>query len=411
MKGRVTILLFLTMGVFCAVAQASTFILKNDIPCSVRTTADNQMRIVIGFDEDKCIFERSKELQGVVVSAFTTFLKTDYQAAIDERLRQEAEAKEKEASQVRSAAEWARINRINMLKRVTNEVKPFVFNTMLQNLPLVTATNQNLTIKCDKADFKVALDIASSALVTGDVSVRDAEKLVLAARREKRLFNANLVNQLYSAGLKRLYTSSSPIVKRFDTDRLTLKNASYNDILVSQIDHLRADMYKIQVSGNVDVATVQESLEESFGNLKSLDVSMFDIPLAKEDELLPFRKNEQLKVQLFHTFAARGKRDDAMPAKLIPTTIFNDPALIFIKRGDANKTEFKRIVKNLAATMASKKGNTFEEITIRSTDDYECLVFTKVRSKTALQDLYRSSVKYDHKSLVDNPTLTVLSVD
>lgn len=243
-----------------------------------------------------------------------------------------------------------------------------------------------IIIDCNVQDLEKILPLAGNALVTGEITVEDAELLVEQAKRKKRQDNMDVFNQLYAAGLKRLYGSQNPFFKAYDTGEI-LSGVTFNDIEALMVYFLNAALYSIVITGNTK-NNIGSILEAAFGDLQVTG----DVPKAPSSDNV-IKKDETIRVKVQRVFKGDGKSGDAMPDVLVPTKVFNDPMLFFIKENEINKKVLANALDVLANYLNNGNDGNFDTVEVLKRADCVTVVLSQVRDKNKCAKLFSNSVK------------------
>lgn len=241
-------------------------------------------------------------------------------------------------------------------------------------------------IDCKARDLQNTLTAAGHALIYGKISVEDAERMVEAAKRKKRQDNMNVFSQLYAAGLKKLYGSSSPYFKAYDTGEI-LQGVTFNDIEALTVTFLNAALYSIVITGDV-IDGIGGILEASFGDLKVTG----DAPVPFTDNTV-IKKDDVVRVKVQRVFKGDGKTGDAMPEVLVPTKEFFDPMLFFIKGNDFNQKVFTNAINLLVSSLNNNNDSLFESVEVLKRADCVTIVLDGVKNKSKCAALFAASKK------------------
>ncbi|MCR5494640.1 MAG: hypothetical protein K6F15_03300 [Treponema sp.] len=219
---------------------------------------------------------------------------------------------------------------------IQNELNQYSAQGILEGFPDVEAETLErqsfISIVCQKEDLTPCIKSIGNALIFSDIIPASADSAVYACQTQKRIFNANPVNQIIFRGIKYLYDDYL-IRDIYDSDKDILQRTTYTEILASYPKLLNADRYSIYITGNFDKEKSLENLNSSLGLLSTQKKLDLDKEFQKAD--FP-EKAKRVSCKIRHLFYTDVKAEDAgpMPAVLVPTKDFSDPLLFLMKCPD-----------------------------------------------------------------------------
>lgn len=219
---------------------------------------------------------------------------------------------------------------------IQNELNQYSAQGILEGFPDVEAETLErqsfISIVCQKEDLTPCIKSIGNALIFSDIIPASADSAVYACQTQKRIFNANPVNQIIFRGIKYLYDDYL-IRDIYDSDKNILQRTTYTEILASYPKLLNADRYSIYITGNFDKEKSLENLNSSLGLLSTQKKLDLDKEFQKAD--FP-AKAKRVSCKIRHLFYTDVKAEDAgpMPAVLVPTKDFSDPLLFLMKCPD-----------------------------------------------------------------------------
>lgn len=191
-------------------------------------------------------------------------------------------------------------------------------------------TSSYISIECTKNDFELCASCISNALIYGNEAPSLADRIVAAKQYQKRLFNGSAVNQLYEQAIKKLYPQSS-FEYIFNAKDDVLTEIQFQQIMNEYPRLLDASRYSVIITGDFP-ENYDEILNQTLGLLGDQKKKII-IPSYKAEQL----KNKRVAVKITHTFLTDIPAEEAppMPAVLVPTTEFTDPAIYIYGSPDA----------------------------------------------------------------------------
>jgi len=252
-------------------------------------------------------------------------------------------------------------------------------------------TSSSIWVECEKADFAASCRAISNAIIYGEVQPASADRAVSYVQYNKRIEGAGLANQLYSAVLGQLY-SGAPITRLYDTKKEILTDITYQKILGKYQELLDASRYSVILTGNFD-SNYSEIINKTLGLMNNLGFNPNLLDLSAV-----FPKNKELFVLLDHKFYANPQLDKnaPMPALLIPTTDFSDPAIYLLKAPPKQEPQyllFEAILLYLKELQpASENYPKFSLIPPDSQTDFAGVLFQNVKTKAQAEEAYKKLI-------------------
>lgn len=216
---------------------------------------------------------------------------------------------------------------------IQKEIDKYKLQQLLTGYPEVYSeaapSFTTISVECSKEDVGLCIQSISDALIFGDITPAEADGQVYSLQTQKRLSNANPVNQMIFRA-SRYFWDSKVIRNIFDADNDILQKTSYNDMLASYPKLLDANLYSIFITGNTDSEAVRYILDGSLGLLIPQQNNRQKESIPEPD--FP-TKPRKLSMKIRHLFYTDVKAEDAgpMPAVLVPTKNFEDPVQFWFK--------------------------------------------------------------------------------
>lgn len=215
---------------------------------------------------------------------------------------------------------------------IQKEILKYRAENILESEPEILSETFNdytaVTLECAKEDAGISLSCISNALIFGEILPYEADSYVYSVRTQKRLYNASAENQMTYRAMRWLFTKG--IIRNvFDTESDVLENTEYREIASAYPSLLDSNLYSIVIVGNIDWEYLLEPLKNTFGLLSPQKDGIRPEKLEKID----FPEKQTVRAKIRHTFTTDIKAEDAgpMPAILVPTTNFSDPAQFWLE--------------------------------------------------------------------------------
>lgn len=262
--------------------------LQNGIPVTVKTTqTTGNILIMVSLSLGKFSFEEKPGFEEVITRAFAT--------------------------------------------NIQKEISKYSHEGILESTPEILSETFNswsaITTECAKEDAGIVLKCIADALIFEEILPSEADSYVFSVQTQKRLYNANPVNQMTYRGIRWLYDQKI-IRSVFSTDDDVLTNTTYKEILEAYPALLDSRLYNIVVVGNIDYDYLLEPLKKTFG-LFAPHKTELNFWSPQEIE---YPKDKAVSVKIRHLFFTDVKAEDAgpMPAILVPTKNFLDPVQFWL---------------------------------------------------------------------------------
>ena len=214
---------------------------------------------------------------------------------------------------------------------IQKEILKYEADNVLESSPEILSETFNdwsaITVECAKEDASVCLRCIADAIIFGEILPSEADSYVFSVQTQKRLYNANPVNQLTYRGIRWLYDQKI-IRSVFSTDDDILTGTTYQKITGAYPSLLDSRLYNIVVVGNIDYDYLLEPLKKTFGLFNAQKTELLE-PVLQEIE---WPKDKAVSVKIRHLFFTDVKAEDAgpMPAILVPTKNFYDPVQFWL---------------------------------------------------------------------------------
>ncbi|MBQ5400974.1 MAG: insulinase family protein [Treponema sp.] len=185
-----------------------------------------------------------------------------------------------------------------------------------------------ITVECVKTDFQNVMAAMLNALVYGEISASNADRLV---NEQAAQWNSKMIildYQMEYNALKYLYRGTV-YADIYDQEANVLSDTTIDTITKAYMDFLDASLYSFVIVGDTDIDSAKKIAEQSFGILKEQTErtkTYTTIPL-------PDFKNSARKVKLHHLYTTTLTKEQAgteVPI-LIPTSEFYDPVQYYFQ--------------------------------------------------------------------------------
>lgn len=182
----------------------------------------------------------------------------------------------------------------------------------------------SITIKCHSQDIYRCLQAAIGSIVFGDVTPSIADETVFNMQREYKFLAADTSFQTYCNFMQRIYPKNK---KLYNLKTPLLANLNFENIQNAYTHILDASRYTIIVATSQDFESVTKAAEENFGILQKhpkIKITTKNEIAEKSTISVPEIK-EYISLYRVFTTDIPAELAGERPAKLIPTTEFNDP--------------------------------------------------------------------------------------
>ncbi|MCQ2591220.1 MAG: insulinase family protein [Treponema sp.] len=228
---------------------------------------------------------------------------------------------------------------MNIQKNLLNGFNSGLLSEMPQIEYECNLSSSYILLECSQSDFYTACEILFSAMIYDDIPPALADKAVSTIQFNKRIYNGNLVNQMFSAVVEKLISSpekNNDFVQIFDSKNEVLQNISYTQILQYYPSMLDTKRMSIILCGNFTDECIN-LLNNTIGTLSNGNYKSPEYHFQSD-----FSQNDTLSVDLIHSFFSppNSDRNAPMPSVLIPTTDFADPVLYIFKTPSKETKEY-----------------------------------------------------------------------
>lgn len=254
----------------------------------------------------------------------------------------------------------------------------------------------NLILSCTTQDFPIMLGCINKGIIFGEITPAMEDELVYMEKSKWRYLNNMLDFQLKTKALTSFYKGSD-FEYLFNCTSDILQQITFNEIRAMYTKLINASRISIIVTGNPGfnfenqdkILSLQNSLNNYFGSLKSLPFEKKDLPEPQ------FSKMTQIS-RLKRIFTTNIKAEDAgpRPEKLIPTTEFFDPALLILQVPKKTYNEFtnfslairgfEKFLQDEISKNTTKLFSDVEIINFEETDGNIAFQFYDVKNSTEL---------------------------
>ncbi len=295
-----------------------------------------------------------------------------------------------------------------LAQNIQKEINKYKMQQMIFGYPQIsTETNysySSISVECSKQDIALCIRSISDALVFGEINPAEADSYVYSVQTQKRLSDANPVNQMNFRAIKYFYDSTY-IRNIFDSEKDILQKTSYKDILAYYPRLLDASLYSVVISGNTDSEAVRYVLEESLGILAT-QTNRND---EKRKEVVPPpdfpQKVRKINLKIRHLFYTDVKAEDAgpMPAILVPTKNFADPLEYWFKTPEIQNTDSVLFDAILFRFSENLKNNGANVKLFTPTSEFRCagISFLNVEHTSFIEETYKKTLFEFSKKLND----------
>ena len=260
-----------------------------------------------------------------------------------------------------------------------------------------------LSFTCPTENLPLLTDFLSASLQKNDVSLAQADELYFTEAFNRRSQDISPDNQLQKAAMETFFGAGASAPLFASADKL-LPSVTYDEIRNACLSLYDPEKIDIILCGDVP-QRIRKTLESRFGKEAIRPVSeQHKIAYTKTSFEPAFTEGEQT-VRLRHVFLSDIPADQAgeRPAKLIPTTDFSDPALLYLKSPEFGTKEaavFSALMHEIAERLTQKfqSAQNAPALSARAHTDAEpfflaSLYFSKVKSKSRLQKAYKDCLR------------------
>ena len=188
-----------------------------------------------------------------------------------------------------------------------------------------------ITVECVKTDFRNVMTAMLNALVYGEISASNADRLV---NEQSAQWNSKMMildSQMEYNALKYLYRGT-PYAEIYDQEAKVLSDTNIDTITMAYTEFLDASLYSFIMVGDIDLESAMEAASQSFGILKE----QTERKSTSSTIPVPDFKNTTRRVKLHHLYKSNLTKEQAgtgVPI-LIPTSDFYDPVQYYFTAPD-----------------------------------------------------------------------------
>ncbi len=295
----------------------------------------------------------------------------------------------------------------NLAQTLRQKIAESPAGKALRNIPEIETNTElfsaRLSFTCPTENLPLLTDFLSASLQKNDVSLAQADELYFTEAFNRRSQDISPDNQLQKAAMETFFGAGASAPLFASADKL-LPSVTYDEIRNACLSLYDPENIDIILCGDVP-QHIRETLESSFGKEAVLPPSeQHKIAYTKTSFEPAFTEGEQT-VRLRHVFLSDIPADQAgeRPAKLIPTTDFSDPALLYLKSPEFGTKEavvFAALMHEIAERLTQKfqSAQNAPALSARAHTDAEpfflaSLYFSKVKSKSRLQKAYKDCLR------------------
>lgn len=217
------------------------------------------------------------------------------------------------------------------------------------------STYSSIDAILDAKDLNFAVQAMYTALIFCDIAPATADIVTYSERTKWRLKSGAMEFQLLCGAMRILY-SGTKYPRLFEDDKNKPEQIDFSKILAAYPSLLDATRFSFAVTGGFsDQAKILSYLNETFGMLETHPENrILETSLPK----MQIKETEQ-KFSLRHLFLTDVPKEKAgkMPAVLVPTTKFLDPALFCFSSPDLSAPDtsiFNALLLEIGRKMESK---------------------------------------------------------
>lgn len=295
----------------------------------------------------------------------------------------------------------------NLAQTLRQKIAETPAGKALRNIPEIETNTElfsaRLSFTCPTENLPLLTDFLSASLQKNDVSLAQADELYFTEAFNRRSQDISPDNQLQKAAMETFFGAGVSAPLFASADKL-LPSVTYDEIRNACLSLYDPENIDIILCGDVP-QRIKETLESRFGKEAVKPLSeQHKIAYTKTSFEPAFTEGEQT-VRLRHVFLSDIPADQAgeRPAKLIPTTDFSDPALLYLKSPEFGTKEaavFSALMHEIAERLTQKfqSAQNAPALSARAQTDAEpfflsSLYFSKVKSKSRLQKAYKDCLR------------------
>ena len=295
----------------------------------------------------------------------------------------------------------------NLAQTLRQKIAESPAGKALRDIPEIDTNTElfsaRLSFTCPTENLPLLTDFLSASLQKNDVSLAQADELYFTEAFNRRSQDISPDNQLQKAAMETFFGAGVSAPLFASADKL-LPSVTYDEIRNACLSVYDPENIDIILCGDVP-QRIKETLESRFGKEAVKPLSeQHKIAYTKTSFEPAFTEGEQT-VRLRHVFLSDIPADQAgeRPAKLIPTTDFSDPALLYLKSPEFGTKEaavFSALMHEIAERLTQKfqSAQNAPALSARAQTDAEpfflsSLYFSKVKSKSRLQKAYKDCLR------------------
>lgn len=286
------------------------------------------------------------------------------------------------------------------------------------------STHSIITVTCLSGEFDFAIQAAYTALVYCDITPATADGVTYDERTQWRLKTGSTEFQLLCEAVRLLYGGTDyPKLYRDGEDK-PAKSLDFTKILEAYPVLLDSTRFSLILSGGLkEDEKLKKSLESTFAMLTSIQQTRSTDLRVPSPDFAKLKSGEK-KLALRHLFLTDISKEEAgpMPAVLIPTTKFLDPALYCLPSPDLASTDlalFDALLIETAVRMEARLSQKYPETKVKAQlpdNDlpFARIVVTSVEHTAQVDSAYSeavSSIKKDISREIEIKTEGVIDLE
>lgn len=209
-------------------------------------------------------------------------------------------------------------------------MKEYYNSDVIFSMPKVTCetgiNSSSITIICHSQDTLRCIQAAIGSIVFGDVTPAIADETVYNMQREYKFLAADTSFQMYCYFMQQIH-SKTKNKKLFNLKTPLLANLNFENVQSAYTHILDASRYTIIIATSKDFDSVVSATQEYFGILQKhpkIKITSKNQPQEASTIRVP-EIDEHISLHRVFTTDIPADQAGERPAKLIPTTEFNDP--------------------------------------------------------------------------------------
>ncbi|MBO5137117.1 MAG: insulinase family protein [Spirochaetaceae bacterium] len=215
---------------------------------------------------------------------------------------------------------------------ITSSAATLFYDGQLMGMPEISCETglefSYITIVCQQKDFQKCMQLAAHSIVFGDITPIVADEVFYNIQSEYKIAIGDTNFQMYCAAMKEIF-NDTVYHSLFNLNRQPLEEMTYDSVITAQTFMFDASRYSIVTASSETIDQVLALSEQSFGALSVFpDISGLSVGYSPGwNRIIPRIISTKHYIHLNRIFLTdipahlAGER----PAKLIPTTEFNDP--------------------------------------------------------------------------------------